>query len=412
MTKSGVLLAATIVAVISIVGSATPERSIHDEMAKTLAEKERSLIDLRRDLHRFPERSGDEVRTSAIVAARMKDAGLEVRTDVGGHGVVAVLEGGRPGPVVAYRADMDAIPSPGPDPVPFSSEDPSLRHGCGHDVHVTIAVGIAETMARYRDEMQGTVVFIFQPAEETAEGAAAVIKDGALKHPKPGAIFAVHSAPLEVGTIGTRPGMLLAGLDVAEITLKGRGNIRAAQERVAAVFAGINTVEPSEGAGIEGGGDFTAAGIFESYPTGAGATVQAMVRASSEERHQQAQKAVRAGIDGIDVPDVSHHLEYRAYAIPPVMNDPALVAETDAVIVRLRGPNALVPIEGVTPFFSEDFSHYQEKIPGVLYFLGVSNSEKGIVGLPHTPSFVVDEGAIVFGAGVMASVLWDYLEQH
>jgi metal-dependent amidase/aminoacylase/carboxypeptidase family protein len=402
-----------IATVIPGVAGATTDRNVHEEFVKTLAKNEESLIEFRRHLHRFPEIAGEEQNTAAAIVARMKAAGLEVRTGVGGYGVVAVLKGERPGPVVAYRADMDAIASTGPDPVPFASEDPALRHGCGHDIHVAVAVGIAETMAAFRDEMQGTVVFYFQPAEETAEGAAAMIADGAMKDPAPEAVFAVHCAPLEVGTIGSRSGMLLAGLDVAQVTLSGDGNIDEAANKVAAIFTGINTVDPSGGVQIEGDTPFTAAGVFDMKPAdGGGKILTGMVRASSEENHKAAEAAVKEGVGAIDVADVDHEVEYNLYAIPPVMNDPALVEQTNRVITIVQGPDALSPIEGVTPFFSEDFSHFQNEVPGVLYFLGVSNTEKGTMGLPHHPAFVPDEGAIVFGASTMASVLWDYLEQH
>ena len=395
------------------IAGATPDRDIHEEFVKALAKNESSLIEFRRHLHRFPEIAGEEQNTSEAIATRMKAAGLEVRTGVGGYGVVAVLKGKRPGPVVAYRADMDAIASTGADPVPFSSEDPAIRHGCGHDVHVAVAVGIAETLAGFRDEMQGTVVFYFQPAEEIAEGAAAMIADDAMKDPKPGAIFAVHCAPLEVGTIGSRPGMLLAGLDVAQVTLSGDGNVNEAANEVAAVFIGINTVDPAGGVQIEGDKPFTAAGVVDMKPAGhGGSMITGMVRASSEEKHKAAEAAVKEGVDAIDVAGVSHKVDYNRYAIPPVMNDPALVAQADAVITAVNGPEALSPVGGVTPFFSEDFSHFQNEVPGALYFLGVSNTPKGTMGLPHHPAFVADEGAIVFGAATMASVLWDYLEQH
>ncbi|MCK5406237.1 MAG: amidohydrolase, partial [Candidatus Krumholzibacteria bacterium] len=216
--------------------------SMQAAVAEALAKNEQSLIEFRRDIHRHPELSGQEVRTAKVVAERMRTAGLEVRTDVGGHGVVAVLKGRKPGPVVAYRADMDAIPTTGPDPVEFKSEDESVRHGCGHDMHVTIAVGMAEAMATVRDELSGTVVFIFQPSEENGEGAAAVIKDGALEDPKPQAIFAVHCAPLEAGVIGSKPDMLLGGLDVVQVRLTGEGDHDAAAEMVNGVLAEVNTV--------------------------------------------------------------------------------------------------------------------------------------------------------------------------
>lgn len=121
---------------------------------------------LRHDLHRHPEISGQEMRTARVVAERMRAAGLEVRTGIGGHGVVAILRGGRPGPLVAYRADMDAVPSNDPDPSAIKSEAPGVRHICGHDLHVTVGVGVAEALARWRGAIAGSVMFIFQPSEE------------------------------------------------------------------------------------------------------------------------------------------------------------------------------------------------------------------------------------------------------
>jgi len=183
----GTILASGIV-VLAASGSAKGgenDREVEGKFLQLLQDNESSLIEFRRDLHRHPELSGQEERTARVVAERMREAGLDVRTGVGGHGVVAVLRGGRSGPVVAFRADMDAIPSTGPDPVEFASVDADVRHGCGHDMHVAVAVGIAETFATFRDEMRGTVKFIFQPAEENAEGAAAVIEDGAMQNPKP-----------------------------------------------------------------------------------------------------------------------------------------------------------------------------------------------------------------------------------
>jgi len=405
--------AIVVVAVGGGIGADATEKNMDEQFKKALAENEASLVEFRRDIHRHPELSGQEERTARVIAERMTAAGLDVRTGVGGHGVVAVLTGGSPGPVVAYRADMDAIPPTGPDPVEFASENEGARHGCGHDMHVTVAVGIAEALASVRDEMQGTVVFIFQPAEENAEGAAAVIADGAMTDPAPEAIYAVHCAPLEVGTIGSRPGMMMAGLDVAQIALSGSGDVDAAAEAVAAVFAGVNTVDMGGPVQLEAGTAFVAAGVFSQAPAeGGGTTLTAMVRCSSEEEHSEARMAVKKGVGAIDVADVTSEMEYSPYAIPAVMNDPALIQQANTVVTRVAGEEALIELDAITPFFSEDFSHFQNEVPGALYFLGVSNTEKGTMGLPHHPAFVPDEGAIVFGASTMASILWDYLEQH
>jgi amidohydrolase len=397
---------------VTVAGAETPS-AVRAAVADALTGNEQSLIEFRRDIHRHPELAGQEVRTAKVIAERMRAAGLEVRTGVGGHGVVAVLKGGRPGPVVAYRADMDAIPTTGPDPVEFKSEDESVRHGCGHDIHVTIAVGMAEALSAVRDRLSGTVVFLFQPAEENGEGAAAMIADGALENPKPQAIFAVHCAPLEVGVIGSKPDMLLGGLDVVQVRITGEGEHDPAAEAVSAVLAGINTVSMGVPQ-LDGESDFTMAGLFQAGPAedGNGTMLVGMVRCSSEERHSTARAAIEEQVAAITAEGLTIELDYTEYAVPPVMNDAGLVARGNAVVQQLAGPDALYVVDGVTPFFSEDFSRFQQHVPGALYYLGVSNSAKGTVGLPHSPMFVADEGAILFGADAMSAILVDYLENH
>ena len=403
---------ATMVALVPMAKAET-NSSMQAAVTDALAKNEQSLIEFRRDIHRHPELAGQEVRTAKAIAERMRAAGLEVRTDVGGHGVVAVLKGAKPGPVVAYRADMDAIATTGPDPVDFKSEDESVRHGCGHDIHVTIAVGMAEALSTVRDELSGTVVFIFQPAEENGEGAAATIKDGALENPKPQAIFGVHCAPLEIGVIGSKPDMLLGGLDVVQVRITGEGDHDPAAAAVAAALAEVNTVSMGVPQ-LDGESDFTLAGVFQAGPAedGNGTMLVGMVRCSSEERHNTAKAAIEEQVAAITADGVTISMEYARYMIPPVMNDADLVARGNAVVQELAGSDALYVIDGVTPFFSDDFSQFQQHIPGALYYLGVSNSAKGTMGLPHSPMFVADEGAIVFGANTMSAILVDYLENH
>jgi amidohydrolase len=197
------------------------------------------LIEIRHDLHRHPEVSGHEVRTAGVIAQRLRALGFEVRPGVGGHGVVGVLRGGRPGVVVAYRADIDAIATDLPDPAPFRSETAGVRHICGHDVHTAVALGIAEAMAAVREDIPGTVKLLFQPAEERglnlfrfeagkvdadSPGALLMIRDGALENARPAAIFALHTAPLLTGQIGATPGIALAGADRLVVRFRGAGD--------------------------------------------------------------------------------------------------------------------------------------------------------------------------------------------
>lgn len=184
--------------------------SIQDRIAAHVKTYEADFIAVRRDIHRHPELSGQEARTAGIVAARLKSLGLEVRTGVGGHGVVGILTGGRPGPLVAYRADMDAVRSTAPDPAPFASTISGVRHICGHDVHVAIGLGLASALASVRRDLPGRVMFIFQPSEERADGARAMLADGLFgKTTTPVAIFGLHAAPLDVGRIVSKPGLMM-----------------------------------------------------------------------------------------------------------------------------------------------------------------------------------------------------------
>ena len=391
-------------AVLLLLALPGPGDPLRTAVAAAVDAGEAGLIELRRDLHRHPELAGQEERTAGIVAGRLEAAGLEVRTGVGGHGVVAVLHGGRPGPVVAYRADMDAMASEVPDPGPFPSETPGVRHICGHDVHTTIAVGIAEAFAAVREDIPGTVVFLFQPAEETAEGAAALIEDGALDDPAPEAIFAVHCAPLPVGQIASGEGILLAGVDLVRVALSGDGDPAGAAEASARVITAA--------AGTGEGEGFTEAGVLGSEASEGGWTVTGMVRASTGERRAVARESIRAGLSALELDGVTLDLAYEEHAIPPVDNDPELIRRSGETLRSVLGDSAVVLVDEPTPSFSEDFSRFQERIPGALWFLGVSNPERGIMGLPHHPRFAADEKAIGIGAKAMAAVLLDVLESE
>ena len=219
--------------------------SLQAAVDNQLFESRDELIEIRRDIHRHPEVSGREERTAGVVAGRLRALGLEVQTDVGGHGVVALLRGALPGPIVAFRADMDAVTSREPDPVDFASSVEGVRHICGHDIHTTVGLALAEGMTAIRDELAGSVMFIFQPAEENATGARAMLEDGVFDGLLPDAIFAYHTAPLEVGQVGTKGGVLLAGRDRIEVTLSGRSDLSDAADEAVRLIRETSTIDPS-----------------------------------------------------------------------------------------------------------------------------------------------------------------------
>ncbi len=399
-------LLATLVLIAGVQPAHAQRPQLMNAIDHRLQEVHDELIAVRRDLHRHPELSGQEERTAGIVAARLRALGLEVRTGVGGHGVVGVLRGGRPGPVVAYRADMDAARSDAPDPVPFASETPGVRHICGHDVHTTVALGVAEVLTEVRAELPGTVVFIFQPAEENTQGARAMIGDGVLDDPAPGAIFAFHTAPLEVGQIGSVEGMALPGYDGVTVTLRGTGDLEQATDRYAQAIRAVSTgnaVAPE---------DFVLAMVRRFRAEDGAWVVTGVVRAGSVATRARAKQTIHDNVAAVERDRVSYEFSYEDLILPDMVNDPALVRSTLATIRAALGPEALIEVNQVTPFFSEDFAHFQQHIPGAMYWLGVSNSAAGTAGMPHSPDYVADEGSIVVGAKAMSAILLGYLATH
>jgi metal-dependent amidase/aminoacylase/carboxypeptidase family protein len=377
-------------------------------VAAALARDEAAMISFRRDLHQHPELSGEETRTAGLLAKELTALGLEVRTGVGGYGVVAILRGGRPGPLVAYRADMDAVRSGAPDPVEFRSLTAGVRHICGHDLHTTIGLAIAKGLAAGRRDLAGSVMFIFQPAEEQATGADAMLADGVFLEQKPVAIYALHTAPLEVGRLATAPGGLMAGHDRVLVTIAGPGNLRPIADSARALIERMGTVPaaqrfapaPPELVMVQG---------FPDRPTGDGIQFGADLTLASETvrralRARLERELPRLGTGGIQV-----RVAYQEKSIAGVTNDSALVRRADAAIQGLLGDSAVIRLTTVLPAFSEDFGSFQTEVPGVMYFLGVNNSAKGTVGMPHSPNYVADEGAILVGARAMSAVILDRL---
>ncbi|HKP13805.1 MAG TPA: amidohydrolase, partial [Blastocatellia bacterium] len=215
------LLAAALVMPAAPRAGAVAHAASRDQQIAQAAESMRArLVEQRRDFHMHPELSNREERTARVVAERLRALGLdEVKTNVGKHGVVALLKGAKPGPVVAVRADMDALPIQETIDVPYKSQTPGVKHACGHDVHTTVELGVAEVLSKMRDQISGSVKFIFQPAEEgppTGEegGARLMIKEGALENPRPAAIFGLHTNPLiEAGQVAYHSGPAMASSD-------------------------------------------------------------------------------------------------------------------------------------------------------------------------------------------------------
>lgn len=395
-------------------------------IAKATEALRSKLVDTRRDFHEHPELSNREERTSRLVAERLRALGLEVQTGVGKYGVVALLKGGRPGPVVAYRADMDALPITEVHDVPYKSQNKGVMHACGHDAHTTVGLGIAEVLAGMKNEWRGSVKFIFQPAEEGAPGteeggAALMIKEGALDNPKPDAIFGLHcTAGQPVGTMGLKAGPMLASVDTWVLTVHGKMSHGGAapHQGIDAVVVAAECIEALQtirsrridplqplvlSVGTIHGGLRDNIIADQVRMEGTLRTLDPGVRARAKELMKQI-------LDGVTTAQGARYdLVFRTNtAYPVTVNDAALVAATKPTLVRVLGKNS---VEGATVMGAEDFSFFQEKLPGAYLWLGVSNASKGITGGIHTPDFDLDEEALVVGVKTMSTVLMDYLER-
>ncbi len=413
----------TLPAAAASVVAAEPTR---EEAISRAAESLRArLIEQRRDLHRHPELSNREERTARVIAEKLRALGLdEVRTGIGRHGVVATLKGSLPGPLVAVRADMDALPILETIDVPYKSLNEGVKHACGHDVHMTVQLGVAEILSRMRDRIHGTIRFIFQPAEEGAPpgeeaGAELMIKEGALDNPRPSAIFGLHVMPnIEVGQVGYNVGPAMASSDRFAITIRGRkvhgayphdgiDAVVVAAECVTALQTirsrRIDTMEPlviTIGS-IHGGNRFNI--IADEV------RLEGTMRTLNEEVRKSAIAMMKQTLAGVTSSyGASFELEF-GNNNPVTYNDPALVAATLPIMKKVLGEKNLIsprPQMG-----AEDFSRFQQVIPGFFYFLGVGNQAKGINAMIHTPAFDVDEESLVVGVRVMANVLLDYLDR-
>ena len=403
--------------------ASTPRDAQIAQAAEALRPK---LIEQRRDFHMHPELSNREERTSRVVAERLRAIGLdEVKTGVGKYGVVALLKGSKPGPVVAVRADMDALPINETIDVPYKSKNPGVKHACGHDVHTTVELGVAEVLSKMRDQVSGTIKFIFQPAEEGPPageegGAALMIKEGAMENPRPQAIFGLHTMPsIEAGQIGYHSGPAMASADKFIITVRGKKShgaqpqmgvdaIVIASECVTAIQTiHSRRIDPFEPLVITIG---TIKGGDRNNIIAEEVKMEGTMRTLSEDVRTRAQAMMKQILSSVTSDHgATFELEFEN-PIPLTYNEPKLVEETLPSMRRIVGEANLIAPRPFMP--AEDFSHFQKVVPGFYYFLGVGNRARGITAGWHTAEFDVDEESLVVGVKVMSSVLLDYLDRH
>jgi len=403
----------------------------YQEIDAAVARATPQMIEIRHQLHQHPELGNREFHTSALIAQRLRDLGFdEVDTAVAHTGVVGILRGGRPGPVVAVRADMDALPVTEDTPFPFKStvrttylgQDVGVSHACGHDIHVAVQLGLAEVLASMRARLPGTVKLIFQPAEEGAPpgeegGAELMVKEGVLTNdPAPSAIFGLHAMwNMPVGQAGFTPGPALAAADHFTAVIHGKGAhgasphlsadpiVMAAQAIVMLQTIRSRNIDPME-PGVVTVGMVRGGTRFNIIPDDV--ELEGTVRTYSSDTQDLVERRMNEILGGVTAAGGgSYELVYDRN-VPVTVNDVALTEKVVPSLRRALGADNVEQLEPAT--VAEDFSYFANEIPGFYYRLGTLKPGT-TSGNHHTPTFQADDGAIPVGIKAMAYLVWDYL---
>ncbi len=410
---------------------------LEQEIRQRAAQVEGKLIAWRRDIHEHPELGEQEIRTARLVAEHLRSLGLEVRTGVANTGVVALLKGGKPGPVVALRADMDALPVKEPAGLPFAStakgrylgREVDVMHACGHDAHVAILMATAEVLVAMKDKLPGTVKFMFQPAEEGPSlypafngkswGAKLMIQQGVLADPRPDAVFGLHvTSGMSSGRIGYRPGAAMASADELRIKVTGRQGHAGVPWRAvdpitttAQIVLGVQTIVSRRAdlmksptvvsiSTINGGSRFNIVpetvemtGTIRTYDPDVRKGVHADIKQVAE--NIAASANARADVEIIELYDV-------------LVNPADMTSRMAPVLERAADGNiGIVNPSGA----AEDFSFFLKEVPGLFFYVGiVPRDQDPYEAAPnHSPNFFIDEKALVVGVRALAAVTVNYL---
>jgi len=418
---------AALLALIMLQSAAYPATPL-EKRIKALTDKlTPELIDIRRDIHCNPELGLQENRTSGIVAGYFRKLGLEVRTGYAKTGVIGILKGGKPGPVVAMRADMDALPITEESDVPFASKvkavvdgrETGVMHACGHDIHTTMLLGVASVLSAVKADVPGTVVFIAQPAEECCGGADMMIAEGAFKDVVPAAFFAYHvDDTLKAGRLGYASGFMSANVDGFSLEIRSTGChgaspwscvdpivvgaeiVTALQVMVAREFSvHDNTVITV--------GSFHGGSAPNVIPPSA--RLEATVRNYGDgQRRVLKEKITRLVTNICEAAGAEFDLAYE-FGTPSVYNDPALTARALATAERVLGSKSAL-VEQKPEMGGEDFSYFGKIAPAVMFNLGVVPPDREATAV-HSPTFMADEAAIPIGVNLMANIILDHQAQ-
>lgn len=424
-------------AVVSLLLVATNVRAeISQQEIDTAAKRvEGAVIQMRRDFHQHPELSNRETRTADVIAKRLRSLKLDVKTGIAITGVAAVLKGGLPGPTIALRADMDALPVTEQVDLPFKStvttqfrgETVGVMHACGHDAHVAILLGVAEVLAGMRDKLPGQILFIFQPAEEGAPegetgGASRMLAEGLFDIAKPEAVFGLHViASLPTGVIGYRSGPMMAGSDRFQIVVNGRQThgsrpwsgvdpiVIASQ-----IVTGLQTivsrqVDITETPSVISVGAIKGGIRYNIIPDSV--EMVGTIRTFDKAIREDVIKRMDATVKNIAVSGgATATLTVAPTSNPPVINDARLTARSLPSLEKVAGRGNVRTISLQTT--AEDFSYYGQNIPSLFFWVGITPLDRDPMTAPfnHSPLFYVDEAGMSIGVRALLTVATDYLQ--
>jgi amidohydrolase len=413
----------------TLVGQGEFQALVH-EQASQLEEK---VIEWRRYLHEHPELSNREFETAAMVAKHLTSLGMEVRTKVGLTGVVGILHGGKPGKTVALRADMDALPVTERVDLPFASkvrttflgQETGVMHACGHDTHVAMLMGAAEILAGMKAEVPGTVVFIFQPAEEGAPpgeegGAELMVKEGVLKDPAVDAIFGIHiNSMTPVGEVRFKPGGALAAVNRLVIRVKGKQTHGSTPWTgidpvtvSAQIILGLQTIvsrqtDLTKEAAVISIGKIT--GGVRSNIIPEEVEMIGTIRTLDPDMQREIHERIRRTVTHIaEASGATAEVEIEK-GYPVTYNDPELTSKMGKTMQAVAGVDNVVLTRARTG--AEDFSFYAEEIPGLFVFLGgmPADQDPTQAAPHHTPDFYIDESGLQLGVELYTNLALDYL---
>ncbi len=397
---------------------------------------EQKVIDWRHDFHQTPELANRETRTAAIISKHLQSLGMEVKTGVAVTGVIGILKGDKPGPVIALRADMDALPVLERNNLPYKSnvktnyngKETAVMHACGHDGHVAILMGVAEILAGMKKDLKGTVKFIFQPAEEGAPkgeeyGAELMIKEGVMDNPKVDVIFGLHMrAGLEVGKIAYRPAGTMAGASDFRITVKGKPSHGSAPwnsiDPIVVSAQIINSLQTivsrnmnlTENPTVVTVGAITGGNRHNIIPEQV--EMLGTIRTFSDEDEKLAFTRVKLiaektaeAAGATAVVELPYSVNY-----PVTFNNEKLTSEMLPSLQKSAGADNVSIIPVITG--SEDFSFYAQKVPGLYFFIGglPKGKDPKTAAPHHTPEFIIDDAAFKTGLNAFCNLVFDYME--